>query len=114
MFLTHKYVFIAALLETNIPDRISFISKMNSQVTALRLCRRKPSIESGANSADPDQTPHHVASGQGLQCFATCNRIFHQKMNKSDKNRPDTSKMTNGLVQHITVEESTSIQWVKR
>ena len=22
-----------------------------------------------ANSADPDQTPHNVASGQGLQCL---------------------------------------------
>ena len=29
------------------------------------------------------------------------------------QNRPDTPKMTNGPVQHITVEESTSIQWVQ-
>ena len=29
------------------------------------------------------------------------------------KNRPDTPKMTNGLIQHIKVEESTSTQWVK-
>ena len=26
---------------------------------------------------------------------------------------PDTPKMSNGLVQHITVEESASLQWVK-
>ena len=30
------------------------------------------------------------------------------------KNRPDTPKMTNGLIQHIKVEESTSTRWVKR
>ena len=29
------------------------------------------------------------------------------------KNRPGTPKMTNGLIQHIKVEESTSTQWVK-
>ena len=34
------------------------------------------------------------------------NRIFHQKLNRSDK--IDTPKITNGLVQHITVEESAS------
>ena len=28
------------------------------------------------------------------------------------QNRPNTPKMTDGLVQHITVEESNSIQWV--
>ena len=37
------------------------------------------------------------------------NRIFHQKQ----LNRPDTPKMTNGLIQHIKVEESTSIQRVR-
>ena len=48
---------------------------------------------------------HNVASNQA-------NRIFHQNRIKAS-NRPDTPKMTNGLVQHITVEEFTSIQWVK-
>ena len=43
----------------------------------------KPVKGSEANSADPDQTQHDVASDQGLHCFA--NRIFHQKWNKSDK-----------------------------
>ena len=51
-----------------------------------------------------------MASDQGLQCLLTGlsikNRLNHQ-------NRPDTLEMTNGLVQHITVEESTSIQLVK-
>ena len=28
------------------------------------------------------------------------------------QNRPNTPKMTNRLIQHMTVEESTSIQWV--
>ena len=35
---------------------------------------------------------------------------FPSKMNKNNKLDP---KMTNGLVQHITVEESTSIKWVR-
>ena len=43
--------------------------------------------------------PHHVASDQGLQCLLT---------------GLDTPKMTNRLVQHITVEESTGIQRVKK
>ena len=32
---------------------------------------RKPVKGSLANSVDPDQTPHHVASDQGLQCLLT-------------------------------------------
>ena len=39
-------------------------------------------------------------------------RIFHQKIEQTRQNRPDTLKMTNGLGQHLAVEESTSIQWV--
>ena len=38
-------------------------------------------------------------------------QFFSSKMEKAT-NRLDTSKMTIGLVQHITVIESTSIQWV--
>ena len=38
--------------------------------------------------------------------FSIKNRIIKRQ------NRPDTSKMTNELVQHKLVEESTSIQWV--
>ena len=49
-------------------------------------------------------TPHNVASDQDLHCLLTGFSI---------KNRPDTPKMTNGLVQHKTVEESNSKQWVK-
>ena len=49
--------------------------------------------------ADQDQTPHNVALNQGLYCF------------KQDF-PPDTPKMTNTLVQHIAVEESTSVQEV--
>ena len=61
------------------------------------------------NSADPDQTPHNVASDQGLHCLLTEFSITN-KVKK--RNRSDTPKMTIGLVQHYTVEESTSIQWV--
>ena len=54
--------------------------------------------------------PHNVASDLGLHCwltgFSITNRI-------KATIRPDTPKMTNGLIQHITVEESISIQWVK-
>ena len=70
-----------------------------------------PVNDSQANSADPDQTPHNVASDQGLQCLLTG---FCIKNRIKATIRPDTPKMTNRLVQHITVEESTSIQWVKR
>ena len=64
------------------------------------------------NSADPDQTPHNVASDQDLHCLLTG---FSIKTRKKGQKTPDTPKMTNGLVEHITVEESTSIhvQWVK-
>ena len=31
----------------------------------------KPIEGSQANSVDPDQTPHNVASDQGLQCLLT-------------------------------------------
>ena len=55
--------------------------------------------------------PHDVASDQGLHClligFSIQNRI------KVTKNSPDTPKMTTGLVQHITMEESTSMQRVE-
>ena len=47
----------------------------------------------------------HATSDQGRHClltaFSTKNRI------KVKRIRPDTAKMTNGLVQHVTVEEST-------
>ena len=50
--------------------------------------------------------PHNVASDQGLHYLLT-------KLEYKQQKRPDTPKMTNGLVHHITVEESTSEQWVK-
>ena len=52
--------------------------------------------------------PHNVASDQGLHCLLTG---FSIKDRIKAKHIPDTTKMTNGPVQHITVEESTSIQW---
>ena len=55
--------------------------------------------------------PHNVASDQGLQCLLTGFSI--KKIEYRQQNRPDTPKMTNGLIKYITVEESTSIQWVK-
>ena len=54
--------------------------------------------------------PHNVASDQGLHCLQT---RFSIKNRVKATNRHGTPKTTNGLVQHITVEESTCIQWVK-
>ena len=65
---------------------------------------------SSANSADPDQTPHDVASDQGLHSLLTG---YPNKNRTKAKNRPDTSKMANRFLQHITAEKSTNIQWVK-
>ena len=53
---------------------------------------------------------HNVASDQSLRSLLTG---FAIKIKTKVTNRPDTSTMTNGQVQHITEEESTSIQWVK-
>ena len=51
-----------------------------------------------------------VASDQHLHClltgYSTKNRM------KATENRLDTSRMINGLIQHMTVEESTNTQWV--
>ena len=63
----------------------------------------------GSTSADTDQVPHNVASDQRLYCLLTG---FSIKTRIKARNRPDTPKLTNGLLQHITVEESTSIQGV--
>ena len=52
---------------------------------------------------------YNVASDQDLQCLLTG---FSIKDRIKVTNRPDTPNMTNGLVQHITEEESISIQWV--
>ena len=51
-----------------------------------------------------------MASDQCLQCLLTG---FSIENRIKATYRPDTFKMTNGLVQHIIVEESTSTQWVK-
>ena len=53
--------------------------------------------------------PHNVASDQGLHCLLTGFSI----KNGIKVTRPDMPKMTTGCIQHITVELSTSIQWVK-
>ena len=70
---------------------------------------RKPVKGPLANSADPDQMPHNVASDQGLHCLLTG---FSVENGIKAKNSPDTPKITNELVQNIMVEESTNIQWV--
>ena len=54
--------------------------------------------------------PHDVASDQGLQCLLTGFSIKKYRL-KATK-YADTPNMTIGLIQHITAEESTSIQWV--
>ena len=45
-------------------------------------------------SADPDETPHHVASHQGLHCLLK-RKSFYVKLMK--KKQFDTPKMKNGL-----------------
>ena len=52
---------------------------------------------------------HNLASDQGLLCLLTESSI----KNKKQQNRPDTPKMTNGLVLHISLKECTNIQSVK-
>ena len=47
-----KFIFVSALL-------------------VLTLLTWKPVMGSWTNSADPDQTPHNVASDQGLHCLPT-------------------------------------------
>ena len=42
--------------------------------------------------ADPDETPHDVASHQGLHC------LFKRNVKLMKKNQPDTPKMKNGLL----------------
>ena len=54
--------------------------------------------------------PHNVASDQSVLCMLTGVSI---KNRIKATNRPGTPKLTNGLIQYITVEESASIQWVK-
>ena len=49
----------------------------------------KPVKGSYANSADPDQTPHNVASDQGLHCLLT---DFPSKTEKSDTIDPTSLK----------------------
>ena len=53
--------------------------------------------------------PHNVATDVSLHCLLTGVSI---KNSIKATNRLDTPKMTNGVIQHITMEESTSRQWV--
>ena len=53
------------------------------------------------------QCRHNVTFDQSLQCLLTG---FSIKIEKKRHSRPDIPKMTNGLVQHITLEEFTSTQ----
>ena len=53
--------------------------------------------------------PHNVASYQGLHCLLTGFPIKNRiKVTKQTQHPLNNSR----LVQHVTVEESTSIQWV--
>ena len=63
-----------------------------------------------ANSADPDQMTHNVASDQCLHCLLT---RFSIKNRIKREYRPVTPIMTNGLVQHITMKESIIISGLK-
>ena len=72
----------------------------------ILTCTWKPVEGSKANSADPDQTPLDVASDQGLQCLLT-ELSIKNRIKVTNTRHP---KMTNELVQNITVEESTCIQ----
>ena len=47
-----------------------------------------------------------------IRVYVVCVNDLPLKIEKKQQNRPDTTKMTNRLVQHITVHESTSFQWV--
>ena len=47
-----------------------------------------------------------------IRVYIVCKHDFPSKNRKTEKNRPDAPKMTNGLIQHIKTEESTSTQWV--
>ena len=49
-----------------------------------------------------------------IRVYIVCYQDFPPKIEYKQQYRPDTPKMTNGLVQHITVKESTSIQWVNK
>ena len=45
--------------------------------------------------------------------YIVCQQDFPPKIERKRQNRPDTPKMTIVLVHHLTVGESTSLQWVK-
>ena len=47
-----------------------------------------------------------------IRIYSVCLLDFPSKIEYTRQNKPDTPKMTNELIQHITVQESTSIQWV--
>ena len=49
------------------PDRVSNPGPLTYESGALPTALRGPA----ANSADPDQTPHNVASDLGLHCLLT-------------------------------------------
>ena len=48
-----------------------------------------------------------------IRVYLVCWQDFPSKIEWKWQTRSDTPKMTNGVIQHITMEESTSIQWVK-
>ena len=48
-----------------------------------------------------------------IRVYIVCYQDFPFKIEQKRQNRPDIPKMTNELIQHASVEESTSIQWVK-
>ena len=47
-----------------------------------------------------------------IRIYSLYQKYFPSKIEEKRQNTSDTPKMTNGLVQHITMEESTGTQWV--
>ena len=76
----------------------------------IKLSSGDPKRDTLANSADPDQMPHNVASDQVLQCLLTGFSIKNRIKVIKRPDNPTNDKWTHPI---ITVEESTRIQWVK-
>ena len=72
-----------------LPDRVSNPGPLTYESGALPIALRGPA----ANSADPDVTPHHTASHQGLHCLLKRRSIYGKLVKK--KNQSETPKMKN-------------------
>ena len=76
----------------------------------IKLSSGDPKTDTLANSADPDQMPHYVASDQVLQCLLAGFSIKNRIKVKKRPDNPTNDKWTHPT---ITVEESTRTRWVK-